>query len=239
MFQVFALLGRGIQPKYPGGPLGPTGDLEMCGERGEHLLELKPVDDENPFCFIGGGALILEAGVELCARTGAGTVVCAYGERSTYLRLANGPSESEVLSEEFALMAKTRRLSQAIEVWPGDKTLSGIPSNTLQELRNIFELTKRLGDAGSVGILTVGVHVPRAATFIQGLLREEQFSELTVELFSAEQVVLEANARLYAERILAMWHSKAWARTAERELRGTSAFLAGRYTSPKEEPVTP
>ncbi len=82
MFDMVAILGRGIQRLFENGPWALTEDLEVCDERSAHLPVRTPVNDESDFCMVGGGEMNLEAGIHLVHRYRPETVVCAYGGRS-------------------------------------------------------------------------------------------------------------------------------------------------------------
>jgi len=212
----------------------------MCGPRGEHLEVRAPVDDISPLCLVGGGELVLGAGIEFYKTCGANLLLCAYGQRSSYLQEVNGPSESEVMTTRFLSSLDQERMKKLkVDIWRRERTLGlGTPSNTLQELRNILELARRLGNPAGLelSILTIAVHMPRVEILLGGLFREVGFGELhpKIRTVIAEHVLLRANSNFYAQRILEMWSSQAMARTAKRELQGTLTYLRGEYQSPKE-----
>src|SRR5271157_1264609 len=132
---ILAILGRGIQRHHKNGSWVLTEDLELCDEKSAHLAVRKPADDENPFCMVGGGELNLLAGIALYNQEGANIVVCAYGDRSEYLKSIDAPSESMVMSGYFLHACRTAN----IRVWKKEMSMPG-PSNTNRELKNIFEL---------------------------------------------------------------------------------------------------
>lgn len=226
MFGVIAILGRGIRRLEPLGPCWVlTEDLEVYDDNGAHLRARVPADDENPNCLVGGGELNLHAGLALYQLEGSRIVVCAYGNRSAYLREAEAPLESVVMSKIF----KDRAPLTQTSVWSEDDP-TRFPSNSDRELQNIFEFAVSSRDFSRVrvAVLTVAVHLPRVMLFSKKHLEAPEFENLRVSFFSAEQVFLETNPML-APRILALWSSKAFQRTAERELRGVRNFEAGNY----------
>ena len=232
---LIAVLGRGIQRQRQ--PLGavdttfwaPTDDLEMCAPDGSHLVERLPVDDHSPNCRIGGGELNLLAGAELYDRSIGETVFCcAYGNRSPYLVDVDGHSESEVMSVKLAGMINELGLElPLIVVWPKEKVVFG-KSNTQRELQNIFELALKKGII-EVTIVTVAVHMPRTIAFAEYYLSDVCNNSINVSYYASEQVLVESDYRKYAPRVLAMYKSLAFARTAYFEHRGTEAFLSGNY----------
>ncbi len=224
---LMAILGRGIQ--RVNGYWEMTEDLEVCAPDKSHLPDRVPLDDANPDCLVGGGELNLLAGVEVHRRTPATVAVCAYAHRAPYLAKVGGPSESEVMSEKLSGLMNDRRLRlPEVCVWDRDR-LGEDPSNTHRELANVFALAceRTIAD---VHVVTVSVHLPRIAVFARSLTeRDMRFRHLAVSLFASEQVLVEACPAKYAPRVLGLWGSQAYTRTAFYERRGTVAFLQGRY----------
>lgn len=230
MYDVLAILGRGIQKITPHGGWVLTEDLEMYGENGGHLIVREPVDDKSTRCLIGGGELNLLAGLELFIREGAKTVVYAYGHRATYLREIDGPTESEVMSRRFAeLLEKEHHgwREPRIVIWPRDRDVPG-PSNTRAELENILELARE-NRGSEIAIVSVAVHLPRAMVFAEKHQEKPAFRDQSLDFFSSEEILLEADAAKYAPRVLNIYASEAMRRTAEREAQGVQDFLAGKY----------
>lgn len=229
MFDILAILGRGIQWLESHGQWVLTEDLEVCGENGGHLIVRVPADDENPNCLVGGGELNLQAGLELY-REDAKIVVCAYSWQAKYLREVGAPSESQIMSAMFLERARGINLPEPIiQIWD-ENVLYELPSNTNRELQNIFELAVS-GGFSRVALLTVAVHLPRTMLFTRKHLEHPAFQGLKVGFFSAEQVLLGANAEFYAPRIMSLRRSKAFQRSAVKELKGIQDFLTGDYHS--------
>ncbi len=239
---LLAILGRGIQLRGIGEPWVLTEDLEVCDGNSAHLPVRVPADDENPFCMIGGGEINLLAGIALMRKHQPKVMVCAYGDRSTYLKSVDGPSESEVMSGafRFAINGELQSLnpdSLEIVVWPASRSLPG-PSNTNRELQNVFELAVERGFT-SVGIVTVSVHLPRALLQAQRHLMKPEFRSLEngVQVFTSEEVLLEANSKYYGPRLNRMFASQAYQRNWLRELEGIRKILAGTYKDEKPRVV--
>ena len=227
-FDLLAVLGRGIQ--RVGGQWQPGADFEMWGVvegyRG-HLAEPLPIDDDSANCFIGGCELNLRAGAEIFQQFGAKVVVCAYGDRAPYLRRVNGPTESEIDTGVFLNFSSFSVLyTPTVEIWTKEKSAPAF--NTYQELTNIFSLAKARG-MFKVAICAITVHLPRVRVFAEKILSTAELGQFVVSYFSAEQVLVEADAIVYAPRVLAIYASKAFARTAASEAKGVQRFLTGKY----------
>jgi len=230
--QLIAILGRGIQRSSPGSLWDTTEDIEICDDRGAHLIVRQPVDDTNQNCLIGGGKLNVEAGFEYYKNYGyhgLDFVVCAYGDRARYIKeIPGSPSESEVMSEQLEAMCKTQKVPlPKIETWGRDRSVDG-PSNTLKEVQNIFELAVQR-QCLDVIIITVLVHLPRVMLFAQTHSSDPRFKILTVKFMSSEETLCSLNPKEYGPRILNLFSSSAFQRTARMELRGVEAFLNGTY----------
>ncbi|HTY39755.1 MAG TPA: hypothetical protein VMC43_01535 [Candidatus Paceibacterota bacterium] len=244
---LLAIMGRGIQMLGPNDPKRIesyvlTEDLEICDEMWGHLAIRIPADDRDPHCVVGGGDLNFAAGFELICKYHPKMVVCAYGDRSTYLKSVDGPSESEVMSE--MLQREFDRLDAfpvawefpKVVVWPRTRVFQGA-SNTKQEIVNILDLALEHG-LTDIGIVTVGVHVPRTAAFVaRNVSGEKKYRDLNATCFESEAVMLASiGGHVWTEHIKAIRNSQAFARTAANEARGTLAFLQGKYLSAKEGP---
>ena len=238
MSTLLAVLGRGVQMLDPDADptdvksYAPTEDLEVCKrdpktQRLSHLRVRVPADDDHPDSIIGGGELNLLAGEALIRDARPDYVVCAYGHRAGYLK-PDGPSESEVMSRWL----KERSLSYGpvVEVWERNRELSG-PSNTAQEFINILDLAVGR-DCGKVIIVTVGVHVPRAAVFLnQAIARKiENYGELSPPvLLRSEEVLLAADPEQWGPRVKALRESNSFAENWERETLGMRDWVLDQY----------
>ncbi len=234
MLQILAIHGRGVQQLYENGPWALTEDLELCDKDGAHLSVRKPADDDNPLCMVGGGELNLLAGVEVYKREGANIVVCAYGDRSNYLKSIDAPSESMVMSDHF-IEATHRSVSS--KIWTKEMSLPG-PSNTNRELQNIFEFAVA-NSYTEIGIVTVDVHMPRTMVMAQRHLAKPEFRHLNARFFVSEQVLVEANPTLYGPRREALRHSKSFTRNWEREQLGILKTITNAYDDEKPLVATP
>lgn len=221
--KLLAILGRGIQRLDENGPWVLTEDFEVCGSDSGHLPVRIPIEDSNPHCFVGGGELNILAGLELLRKFQYDSVVCAYGHRSAYLKSINGPTESEIMSARLKEVSPTAK----IEVWPREREMPD-PSNTNFEIKNILELAV-VKDIGFVDILTVTVHLPRAIVFAERHLGKTEFRHLSVRYHSSEQVLLETNADRHGPRVLSIYGSRAFQRSAKREAEGVHRILTNAY----------
>jgi len=244
---LLAILGRGIQKLKADAPNEDisswvlTEDLEVCDERSAHLPVRVPVDDSSPHCMVGGGDLNLTAGLELIVDLRPRIVVCAYGDRSDYLKSINGPTESEVMSSELGrrLVASPHlasslpyKMKPGIVVWPRSRSITG-PSNTGQEIRNIFDLALD-EEMNDVALVTVGVHAPRTWTYVgKNQSRDTKYQSLSVRLFDSEEVLLKADYEKYAPRVDALRKSQSFARNWEREAIGISKIVRDVYGDAK------
>lgn len=225
-FQMVAILGRGIQQLTEGGPWVLTEDLELCDKNSAHLPVRAPADDTSPYCMVGGGEMNLEAGIHLIRQYHPVLVVCAYGARSSYLESVDGPSESEVMSAK--LKDSILRSGASIGVWERHRQLP-VPSNTRQELLNIFDLAIK-ANLESIAIVTVGVHVARTATYVtKHMSTYPQYRHLRVVPVESEEVLLVADRNKYEGRVQALRNSQAFARNWEREAVGISKIVRDVY----------
>lgn len=253
MFDILAIMGRGIQMLDPkSDPTRATSydlteDLEICDERSRHLpvhLPIRiPADDENPHCMVGGGRLNLLAGIELTLDYNPVLVVCAYGHRSNYLKHVGGPTESEVMSAELADIFRALPYNppthREIEIvaWPRTHSLP-IPSNTRQELLNIFDLALERRFT-QIAIVTVGVHVPRIATYVaKHLSVYNEYRTLSPVIFESEAVLLRADYEKYKGRVERLRNSRAFTRNWGREADGISKIVRDVYGDAKPKAAT-
>jgi hypothetical protein len=228
--ELLAILGRGIHQETKGGPWRLTEDLEVCDERGAHLPVRVRADDANPNCLIGGGEMNFMAGWWLINEHEPHVVVFAYGSRSDYLVSADGPSEGEVMSEQYLnppnLLWKSTSLSDIV-VWPRGKIVPG-RSNTDRELQNIFELALERNFT-KIGVVTVHVHCARVLLMAQRHLVKPEFAHLKLQFYVSESVLMNVEPNVYGPRIRAMHFSKAFMRSMHCEVRGINHLLAGTY----------
>ena len=247
MFDLLAILGRGIQMVENNTSPSEisswklTEDLEVCDERSGHLPVRVPADDDSPYCMVGGGSLNLQAGINFMHQYLPKVLVFAYGDRSDYLKSVNGPTESEVMSKAFMHDIKqdpdisswclSRLPQQVIVIWPRTRIMSG-PSNTGQELKNIFELAVER-QLERIAVVTISVHVPRTATYVaKHLSVHEEWRHLRVTVFESEEVLLRANEDRRPQ-IEALRNSKSFARSWEREAAGISKIVRDVYGDAK------
>jgi len=124
-----------------------------------------------------------------------------------------------------------------VVVW--ERHRKAIASNTRQELLNIFDLALEC-DLKRIGIVTVGVHVPRTATYVAKHLSVYwQYRELSPVVFESEEVLLSANREKYGPRVEALRNSKSFARNWEREATGISKVVRDVYGDAKPPVATP
>ena len=234
--KLLAILGRGVQMLDPKADptdvrsYAPTEDLEICkrdpkNQRLSHLRVRISADDDHPDSIIGGGELNLLAGLVLIRDHHFNYAVCAYGHRAGYLK-PDAPSESEVMSRWL----HKERLRLNIKVWNRELEFIG-PSNTAQEFINILDLAAELG-CREVVIVTVGVHVPRAAVFLGHAIAQggTKYSELSPPvLLRSEEVLLAADPEKWGPRVKQLWASKSFARNWERETIGMRDWILDQY----------
>lgn len=235
--EILAILGRGIQKLRESDPNSEisswqlTEDLEVCTDLGAHLPVRVPADDNNPNCLVGGAQMNLEAGKVLIQQHAPQIVVCAYGDRSKYLKDVGGPSESEVMSEVLYRSRMTTKSKLA--VWQREHSTE-LASNTRQEILNIFDLAIER-ELTRIGFVTVGVHVPRTATFIaKHISTFPKYQHLSPVLFESEEVLLGSSDR-WKPRVDALRNSQAFSRNLANEFKGTLAALTGKYNAVKEQ----
>ncbi len=242
-FDVIVGLGRGIQMLSANAPpaetssWGLTEDLELCDTNSAHLRVRVPVDDESPYCMVGGGEMILEAACLLIQQYQPEVAVCAYGHRADYLAKLDAPSESEVMSAMLKARFAETELLPEIVVWPRERQLS-MPSNTRQELLNLFDLAIERG-LDSIAIVAVGVHAPRVATYVlKHMSVYPQYRSLRVVVLEAEEVLLAEDREQYTPRVEALRNSQSFARNWAREATGISKIVRDVYGDAKPQVVT-
>lgn len=229
MFELMGILGRGIQRLHKNGPWVLTEDLEMCDQNFANLAIRKtPVDDTNKCCMVGGGELNLLAGCELYKKYGALAVVCAYGNRSEYLKAIDAPSESMVMSDLFREQCPKAPLI----VWTKEMSIPDRP-NTNSELRNIFRLTLQK-NLKSVAIVTIDLHMPRTMVFARRHLAKDEFRDLYVQYFVSEEVLVEADPIKFTSRRMALRTSKAFERNWQREQAGILHTMTETYDASRD-----
>lgn len=245
-FDMLAILGRGIQRLKENDPTqeisswGLTEDLEVCDKDSAHLPVRVEVDDDSPFCMVGGGEMNLDAGTHLACKwqQQLKVVVCAYGGRSKYLEAIGAPSESEVMTawlrKRFDYLAEIwnwQNLPKMV-AWPRNRQLP-VPSNTRQELLNIFDLALERG-LKRIALVAVSVHVPRTATYIaKHLSVYEKYRELSPVLFESEEVLLAAERIKCGPRVQKLRNSKSFARSWAREADGIQKIVRDVYGDAK------
>ena len=236
--KLLAILGRGVQILDPRADptdvasYAPTEDLEICkrdpkNQRLSHLRVRIPANDDHPDSIIGGGELNLLAGRQLIYEQKPHYVVCAYGHRAGYLK-PDGPSESEVMSrwlgEQFHFP------SFDIRIWNRNRERS-TSSNTAQEFISILDLAVELRCTRIV-IVTVGVHVPRAAVFLGRAIAQggTKYGELSPPvLLRSEEVLLAADPDKWGPRVKQLREAKSFARNWEREAIGMRDWILDQY----------
>ena len=226
MHSLIAIMGRGIQ-RLPDGSWAVTEDLEMCAENSAHLVDRVPADDENERCLVGGGELNLLAGIQLQKLAWEYLIVCAYGDRSEYLKSIDAPSESMVMSD----LLREHCPNAPVKIWIKEMSMPG-PSNTNRELQNIFELAVEK-EVDTVAVVTIDLHMPRTLVLAQRHLAKQEFQRLDVRFFISEQVLAEADPKTYEPRREALRRSKAMARNWAREQLGIFKIITNAYGDEK------
>ncbi len=229
---LLAMLGRGIQhPSANTDEWVLTPDVEVCDEKGAHLLVRVPENDNDPNSIIGGGELNMLAGVTLVQELNPSLVVCAYGARSKYLNQIGAPSESKVMSDKLTAELTRKNVSvPPVEIYDEAK-LGADESGTNRELYNIFSLAVER-NITNVAIVTVAVHLARATLMAQRHLAEvSQFKNITLQCYSSETTLLKSAPEEYSERVDHVFASQSYIRNFEREIKGMDDFLAGKYKS--------
>lgn len=246
VFDIVAILGRGSQRLKETDPVketssyAPTENLELCDKDSAHLHVRAPMDDESPFCMIGGGWMNLLAGAYLIKQYHPKIVVCAHGDRSAYLKSIDGPSESEVMHyhlQQILSCLPMQDPNPEFLVWPRTRTAPG-NANTRQELLNIFDLALERG-LPRIALVTVGVHVPRTATYIaKHLSVYEQYRALSPVLFESEEILLHADRERHNAEVEVMRKSESFARNWQREADGIQKIIRDVYGDAKPKVVT-
>ncbi len=236
---LLAILGRGIQRLDPNSDStlisswALTEDIEICDSNLAHLTVRVPKDDSNQSSIVGGGELNLRAGLEFIKKHQPRYVVCAYAHRAEYLLSVNGPTESEVISNLVNQAFRDEKIpSPNVLIWNRDRVLSG-PSNTGVEVLNIFKLALEYG-LQSVGIVTVGVHVPRTATYTaKHRSVHDKYRVLSVNILESEEILLRSNELLWGSRVEILRASQSFARNWAREADGIQKIIRDVYRNAK------
>lgn len=239
--EILAILGRGIQKIRESDPDREvdswylTEDLEICTDLGAHLPVRVLADDNHPHCLVGGAKINLEAGKVLIRQHAPQIVVCAFGDRAKYLKDVGGPSESEVMTNALRRSFGDDQMAREPETVIWHRTRStNLASNTRQEILNIFDLAIERG-LTRIGLVTVGVHVPRTATFMtQHISANPKYQHLSPVIFESEEVLL-CHSPLWKPRVDALRNSQAFTRNLANEFKGTLAALIGKYNAVKEQ----
>ena len=231
MFEMIAILGRGIQRESENGLWFPSEDLVVSDERSAHVSVKIPVDDDNPLCMVGGAELNLLAGITLMNMYLPLIVVCAYGARMPYLESIDAPSESEVVSKQllmsFGNCGPADNRPPEVIIW--ERKRKSMASNTRQELLNIFDLALERG-LSRIALVTVGVHVARTGVYIaKHLSVYEKYRRLSPVVLESEEILLAVDRRKYGFRVEALRNSKSFARNWEREAIGISKIVRDVY----------
>jgi hypothetical protein len=231
MYDLIAILGRGIQKDKSAWSL--TEEIEVCDKNSAHLIDRVSPDDENPCSMIGGGELNLIAGKILIENQDIKPpkiVVCAYGHRAQYLEDADAPTESEVMSEQLKpfIPEETELLVWDKHRYP--KPL--VPSNTRQEMLNVLDLALEK-KCSRVAFIAIGVHVPRAATYLaKHLSVYEKYRVLNPVVLETEEILL-ANRVKYSSLVEKIRSSKSFARNWVREADGIQKIIRDVYGDAK------
>lgn len=227
MFDLLVIMGRGIRRQRSDVWI-PAPDFVELDEEDKNIVNHAGLPDESPNCFIGGSELNLLAGLELCRKYPFKLAVCAFGGQPYYLKQVDGPTESEIMSQELCRLAAESNVSlPTLEIWTKDLP-DKVPANTSRELENIFELALKK-ELARLAIVTVTVHFPRTIVFARHHLSRPAFKDLRAHFFASEQVLLMADASIYLNRIQRVYNSLAFQRNAGLESLGLTAFLEGRY----------
>ena len=235
--KMLCVLGRGIQQAYENGPWTPTGDLELCDERSDHLPVQQPVDDKNPLCMVGGGELNIRAGVvlyiqQLLKESPYDLAALEYGNRSEYLLKVNGPRGSEVCAKEFIQRIESET-GGAPNVDIFDEAAWNVKgSNTNQELHNMFTCAIKNG-IEEVHLVTIDLHMPRTFVLAQRHLANPELAHLNLRFFTSEQVLAGADPAQFDLRREALRQSKSFARNWEREQVRIFKILTNAYGDEK------
>jgi hypothetical protein len=229
-------MGRGIQRTRKEDPIGDvrswdlTEDMEMCDNDFAHLPVRATINDDDPHCLLGGGHLNLEAGLELIMERAPAVTVCAYGARSFYLSSIRGPSESEVMELHLLRLLEGHSPKSHIITWERDRpTPEGSRSNTMQEIRNVFELASEHGISDIV-IFSLSMHLQRCRIFVKyWKSRLAKFASLSATCVASDILLAEKHPETHMKRVRVMWQSQACARTCALEEKGIADFFSGRY----------
>ena len=232
------MLGRGAN-QDSNGDWRLTPLFEICDEKGAHLPVRLPENDGDPRSCIGGGEIIVKAGVELYKYFHPAMSVFAFGAASAYLHNLRkegkyAPSECEVGTREFLRLASDAGEDPGVTLFD-EAEWNKETSGTDQELHNIFTLATRL-DIKNVAIVTVDVHCARTSVMIAGHMQNPDFAgRIFPQLYVAEQILENSNPENYSGFWERSVHSQSYFRTHQREIGfggvyprgGINAYFAG------------
>ncbi len=118
-----------------------------------------------------------------------------------------------------------------VVIWERTRQLP-VPSNTRQELLNVFDLALER-NLNRIAIVTVGVHAPRTATYVaKHLSVYDKYRVLSPIVLESEEVLLLADREKYGPRVKSLRDSKAFARNwggKNREADGISKISRDVY----------
>jgi len=238
---LLAVLGRGSQMAYPGGPWVLTKDFEIW-KLTERSSVLTDPDDSNENCVIGGGELNLAAGVVLYKELNPELTVFAYGDNAPHVgEGSDRPSESNVMNDLFTEIVEretgTVPRAQVFVQTPGK--VRGKASGTFKEIKNILRLAQQ-DEFDEVVLVTVLVHVNRALGMAAKHLEDPEFAGLRgkIRFEVTEGVLLRADPQSYAERVWAIFNSRAFIRNLQRETNGLTALRKGVTQTTQPDIVT-
>lgn len=226
---ILCVFGRGIEKVD--GVWRPTAYIEKLSPENQHPGVRYPentidMDGDDPQVVIAGAEINALATATLFASwRAAGSppkVVTFAAGRPRYIAEDPDPtlSEGRLLKEVF--LREVEPIADGVEV-----VMQTTNRNTRDDLLKTLHLAKTRGFQRIV-IVSVLVHVPRCMEFLRhALLAEPSFSNISVEFFASETVVL--NHCSGYEFLYRAMISKAFARTAERERRGIADLQSGKY----------
>ena len=232
MYDLLAVLGRGIQRLSKDGPWVLTEDLEVCDTNSAHLVDRVPVDDNDPYCMIGGGEANLLAGKLLMGQCMPKVVVCALGHKAAFLKPEDFPNESEVMGEQLRPYLPS---GCELVTWERNRYPSPwVPSNTRQEMLNVLDLALERG-LSRIAFIAIGVHMPRAATYLSKHMTvyRDRYGDLSMVMLETEELLLSFDREKYSARVEAIRNSRAFARNWAREADGISKIVRDVYGDAK------
>lgn len=236
---MLAVLGRGAQMEYPGGPWRPTGDyehwnLKVPPEQSRSAV-VESTDDENENCVLGGGTLNFDAAVELYSELRPELVVFGYGIPSPAFLKAGYPSESETTSGLFRDAIKDMLgYIPPVEVFDPESWKNKIQntgSGTFNEVRHML-IRADEGGFDEIVFVTLLLHLSRAMKMVAKRLEEPELSHMTgkARYEASEIVLMRANPQKYNERIWAIHRSKAYVRELMRQADAAKNMTWGGIT---------